>query len=77
MGHAKMPAEFGQAPHYVTLSGGWAYSISSKSAHPDEAFQVLARLRARVGVNLSPQISRHNAPQSLQVGLLVFQQCAC
>jgi len=41
MGHAKMPTEFGQAPHYVTLSGGWAYSISSKSAHPAEAFQVL------------------------------------
>jgi multiple sugar transport system substrate-binding protein len=41
MGHAKMPTEFGQAPHYVTLSGGWAYSISSRSTHPDEAFQVL------------------------------------
>jgi multiple sugar transport system substrate-binding protein len=41
MGHAKMPTEFGQAPHYVTLSGGWAYSISSRSAHPDAAFQVL------------------------------------
>ena len=41
MGHAKMPTEFGQAPHYVTLSGGWAYSISSRSKHPDAAFQVL------------------------------------
>src|SRR5258707_8704484 len=41
MGVAKMPTEFGQAPNYVTLSGGWAYAISSKSSHPDEAFQVL------------------------------------
>ncbi len=51
MGHAKMPTEFGQAPHYVTLSGGWAYSISSKSAHPDEAFQVLkmANTREKLG----------------------------
>src|SRR5207245_4145835 len=41
MGVAKMPTEFGQAPNYVTLSGGWAYSITAKSAHPDQAFEVL------------------------------------
>jgi multiple sugar transport system substrate-binding protein len=41
MGVAKMPTEFGQAPNYVTLSGGWAYSITSKSTHQDLAFQVL------------------------------------
>jgi multiple sugar transport system substrate-binding protein len=41
MGMAKMPTEFGQAPHYVTLSGGWAYSISAKSTHKDQAFAIL------------------------------------
>src|SRR5436305_2636780 len=41
MGQAKMPTEFGQAPNYVTLSGGWAYSITARSNHPDQAFQVL------------------------------------
>ncbi len=41
MGVAKMPTEFGQAPNYVTLSGGWAYSITAKSTHPDQAFEVL------------------------------------
>jgi multiple sugar transport system substrate-binding protein len=41
MGTAKMPTEFGQAPYYVTLSGGWAYSITAKSPHPNQAFQVL------------------------------------
>jgi multiple sugar transport system substrate-binding protein len=41
MGVAKMPTEFGQAPNYVTLSGGWAYSITAKSGHPNQAFQVL------------------------------------
>jgi multiple sugar transport system substrate-binding protein len=47
MGHAKMPTEFGQAPHYVTLSGGWAYSISSKSTHQSEAFQVIKLANSR------------------------------
>jgi multiple sugar transport system substrate-binding protein len=41
LGVAKMPTQFGQAPNYVTLSGGWAYSITSRSAHQDQAFQVL------------------------------------
>jgi multiple sugar transport system substrate-binding protein len=41
MGVAKMPTESGQAPNYVTLSGGWAYSITSQSTHKDQAFQVL------------------------------------
>ena len=41
MGMAKMPTEFGQAPHYVTLSGGWAYSISAKSPNKDAAWTVL------------------------------------
>jgi multiple sugar transport system substrate-binding protein len=34
MGFAKTPTQFGQAPGYITMSGGWAYSISAKSAHP-------------------------------------------
>jgi len=41
MGMAKMPTEFGQAPGYISMSGGWSYAISSKSAHPDLAFKVL------------------------------------
>ncbi len=41
MGMAKMPTQFGDAPNYVTLSGGWAYSISQQSQHKDQAFQVL------------------------------------
>ncbi len=41
MGMAKMPTEFGQAPSYVTLSGGWAYSISAQSPNKSAAFKVL------------------------------------
>ncbi len=41
MGVAKMPTQFGQDPKFVTLSGGWAYSIAAKSAHKAQAFAVL------------------------------------
>lgn len=41
MGMAKMPSETGGAPGNVTLSGGWAYSISALSTHKDQSFQVL------------------------------------
>jgi len=41
MGMAKMPTEFGQAPYFVSMSGGWAYSISSKSPNKDAAWKVL------------------------------------
>jgi len=41
MGIAKMPTQFGQAPGNVTLSGGWAYSISARSQHKDQAFKAL------------------------------------
>ncbi|HEY4389452.1 MAG TPA: extracellular solute-binding protein [Ktedonobacteraceae bacterium] len=41
LGVAKMPTEFGQAPNYVTLAGGWAYSIAAKSSHKAQAFKVL------------------------------------
>jgi multiple sugar transport system substrate-binding protein len=41
MGTAKMPTQFGDAPKYVTLSGGWADSITARSQHQKEAFDVL------------------------------------
>jgi multiple sugar transport system substrate-binding protein len=47
MGTAKMPTQFGQDPKYVTLSGGWAYSISAQSQHKDQAFQVLKAANSR------------------------------
>jgi multiple sugar transport system substrate-binding protein len=41
MGIAKMPTQFGDDPKYVTLSGGWADSITARSQHKKEAFDVL------------------------------------
>ncbi len=41
LGTAKMPTQFGDAPKYVTLSGGWADSITARSQHQKEAFDVL------------------------------------
>lgn len=47
MGMAKMPTQFGDAPKNVTLSGGWAYSISQQSLHKDQAFEVLKAAYAK------------------------------
>jgi multiple sugar transport system substrate-binding protein len=47
LGQAKMPTEFGQAPHYVTLSGGWSYSITSRSKNQSDAWKVLQVANAR------------------------------
>jgi len=41
MGLAKMPTEYGDGAKYVTMSGGWAYSITARSQHQDQAFEVL------------------------------------
>lgn len=41
LGEAKMPTQFGDAPKYVTLSGGWADSITAHSQHQKEAFDAL------------------------------------
>jgi multiple sugar transport system substrate-binding protein len=47
MGHAEMPTEFGQAPHHVTLSGGWAYSIASRSSNKAAACTVLKAMNSQ------------------------------
>lgn len=76
LGQAKMPTENGQAPHYVTLSGGWAYSISSRSQHKAQAWQVLQMANSRANLasydvavaNITPRKdvvkvpSYHNVP---------------
>ena len=41
MGVAKMPTQNGEDPQYVTLSGGWAYSISANSKHKSDAFNII------------------------------------
>lgn len=47
LGHAKMPTEFGQAPHYITLSGGWSYAISARSSHKAAACQALKVINSK------------------------------
>ena len=41
MGFALMPTEYGQAPGFVSLSGGWALSIASHSKHPNLAWNFI------------------------------------
>jgi multiple sugar transport system substrate-binding protein len=42
-----MPTEFGQAPHHVTLSGGWAYSIASRSSNKAAACTALKAMNSQ------------------------------
>ncbi len=41
MGYTPMPTENGQSPHYTSLSGGWALSISKKAQHPNLAWSFI------------------------------------
>ncbi|MFI9205533.1 extracellular solute-binding protein [Streptomyces sp. NPDC053048] len=45
MGRAAFPTQDGRAPGRVSLSGGWTWSISAKSAKPDLAWQVIETLQ--------------------------------
>ena len=45
LGQAPMPTENGQAPGKVSLSGGWTWAISSKSANPDVAWKLISTLQ--------------------------------
>jgi len=47
LGHAQMPTELGQAPHFVTLSGGWSYGISARSAHKAAACQAITAVNSK------------------------------
>jgi multiple sugar transport system substrate-binding protein len=64
LGEAKMPTEFGQAPGYVTLSGGWAEAISSKSAHPDAAFKVLQAATSQANLAKFDVVDAQIAPRA-------------
>jgi multiple sugar transport system substrate-binding protein len=50
MGHAKMPTQFGGAPYHVTLSGGWAFSVSSRSGNKAAACQLLKIMNSRANL---------------------------
>jgi multiple sugar transport system substrate-binding protein len=41
LGVAFMPTEYGQAPHYISLSGGWTLSVSAKTRDPSLAMKFL------------------------------------
>jgi multiple sugar transport system substrate-binding protein len=40
-----MPTENGQAPGYVSMSGGWAWSIPAKAQHPALAFDFIKSMQ--------------------------------
>ncbi|MEU7109361.1 extracellular solute-binding protein [Streptomyces sp. NPDC046215] len=47
MGRAPFPTQSGAAPGAVSMSGGWTWSVTAKSAKPDLAWQVIETLQTR------------------------------
>lgn len=45
LGQAAMPTQNGQAPGKVSLSGGWTWAISAKSANPDLSWKFITTLQ--------------------------------
>jgi multiple sugar transport system substrate-binding protein len=50
MGHAEMPTQFGGAPYHVTLSGGWSFSVASRSGNKAAACQLLKAMNSRANL---------------------------
>ncbi|MGP4050553.1 extracellular solute-binding protein [Streptomyces sp. 2A115] len=47
LGLAYMPTQKGQAPGKVSMSGGWTWSIPSKAANPDLAFDFIKTMQTK------------------------------
>ncbi len=47
LGLAYMPTQNGQAPGKVSMSGGWTWSIPSKAANPDLAFDFIKTMQTK------------------------------
>ncbi|MFJ9926369.1 extracellular solute-binding protein [Streptomyces misionensis] len=47
LGLAYMPTQHGQAPGKVSMSGGWAWSVPARAAHPDLAFDFVKTLQTK------------------------------
>lgn len=47
LGQAPMPTQTGRPPGKVSMSGGWAWAISAKSAKPDLAWKFIETLQRR------------------------------
>jgi multiple sugar transport system substrate-binding protein len=45
IGVTKMPTQNGQEPGAISLSGGWTWALSAKSANPDQAFDFVKWLQ--------------------------------
>jgi multiple sugar transport system substrate-binding protein len=72
MGFAKTPTEFGQAPHFITMSGGWAYSISAKSANPDAAFKVIQAANSQANLASFDVLDGQIAPRKDVAAMPVY-----
>jgi multiple sugar transport system substrate-binding protein len=72
MGVAKIPTQYGQAPGYVTMSGGWAYSISSKTPHPDLAFKVLKTANSLENLASFDALIANIGPRKDEVGVPAY-----
>lgn len=77
-----MPTRTGQAPGKVSMSGGWAWSVPSKAAHPDLAFDFIKVMQteanarkwyiANSGISVRKDVAKDPAYATAQPGIEFF-----
>jgi multiple sugar transport system substrate-binding protein len=72
LGFAMMPTEYGQAPGYVSLSGGWALSIPSNSKYPDLAWDLIKDAESAANLAIYDYYTANTAVRDDEINYSIY-----